>query len=207
VKLIAAALVFVGWVHSTASARSWKAGYFARDVTVLGFTDDARYLVFTAKTSARANVGVVLDVRTGATQEYSLGVDEAWDTWLASHPPAITRGRTSADGKTRIDVKAKVTFADEARRRPPSWNETWTRFVWGGDDAEIIGLELAVTVTRGKKKKVTVPKWTDSTAGVLVGYLDVVWSPDGKRVALLVHRDYAMLNDFGYSELLVVPVP
>jgi hypothetical protein len=160
---------------------------------------------------------VVLDGASGARQEFldsmegtcdktgpkaaKLGKAEAFRAWLAGHPLSLLQGEKSPDQKARAVISLK---AGEGLQAAGAWEQG--QFKWGpkSRDDTLMEAELGL-FAEGGGKRWKVAGYSEASAGNLNGEVSVAWSPDGKRAVWVLHRGYAMMNDFGFARLAVTP--
>lgn len=191
----------------------------------LGFTADGRYWVTTESLGGAigpidemsgeqqgptwtAAVAVVNDLNTGKAQRYALsfkgegkkatakaqdavkGLPDgaAFEAWKKDHPLSLLVSRTSPDGKRSADITVKPN--DSA-----GWKKDTFEFErMAGND----GCRSLLTFSTSADGKVEpVQSWWGEGpgAGMLSGTVRVAWSPDGRRLAWVIHRNSGMMRD------------
>jgi len=188
---------------------------------VLGWTADGASLVYKTTddtgaeseegTSGSAQLAIVVDAAQGAQQSYLLQlsdatVDEkkryhalpnrqAFDLWLAAHPVTCARGRLSPDGKSRADIKLKgkeFNGAWKGRAQKSRFEIDTNQDEDNGPSAE--AFQAVFSVTRDGKAWAAAP-FTGRIAfyGTAQGSdVSLCWSPDGTRVAWVIHTEHTM---------------
>jgi hypothetical protein len=201
----------------------------ATNIVLLGWTADSRFVVYEKSASiiddpstgegesCELKTHVVLDGASGERQEFveslegtcdktrprtaKMGKLEAYRAWVQAHPLALHLGEKSPDQKSRAVVEVKTTEEGGAKG---VWEAGQFKFGPQEEDGSLMQVELGLSAEAGGKR-FRVAGFSDSTAGCLRGEVSVAWSPDGKRAAWVLHRGYAMLNDFGFARLAVTP--
>lgn len=121
----------------------------------------------------------------------------AFEKWKVEHAPKCAgSGRTSPDGSLRADVKVK------GKGVTGSWGKDGFTF-----DSEDAGASASFTlsVEQGGQSLVSGDWRGEGGAGSLNGEIKLCWSPDGKRVAWVVHRGSGMMRDEGDTTVIVGP--
>jgi hypothetical protein len=207
-------LILLALLLSTSSALAQEdndegGGAVVDAYNLLGWTRDGASLVYTVTEGngfereedgpAPAQLAVVIDAATGALRQYSIDPadkkkqKDAFDAWLKANPVACTSGRRSADGKSRVDIKV----------RPKGFSGEWSdgKYSIGGDDPPAEAFEASVNVSRDGKAW---PKQTMTGRVAFYGQgqgcdVSLCWSPDGTRLAWIVHTGRTMRDPAAYD--------
>ncbi len=226
--LVVAALVSGSvWVQPASAEPLWADE--AATIALEGWTADSRFVAYRRSASfiddptgvegesCTLVTRVVIDGASGERQEFlesmegtcdktrpktaKMGQAEAYQAWLRAHPVSLTLGERSPDGKIRARIEVK---GGENGQAAGVWEAG--QFKWGpaGEDDMLMDVTMTLSAERGGERW-RVAGYSESTAGRLHGEVTVAWSPDGKRAAWVLHRGYAMMNDFGFARLAVTP--
>jgi hypothetical protein len=193
---------------------------------VLGWTGDGASLVYKSSDdtgieaefgySGQANLAVVVDGASGAMKQYLLDLSDAtaaekkryhalaskkeFEAWLKEHPTDCKTGRQSPDGKSRaeVSVQGKVFAGSWKRGRYliESKNDA--------DDFPTEAFKASFRILRDGKA------WVDESfeghmafyGGAIGSEVALCWSPDGARVAWILHTGKTM-RDPEYNEIHV----
>ncbi|HOX42408.1 MAG TPA: hypothetical protein PK668_02365 [Myxococcota bacterium] len=201
----------------------------AANLVLQGWSTDSRFVVYQRNASfiddptgdegesCTLVTQVVLDGASGERQEFlesmegtcdrtrpkaaRLGKAEAFKAWQDGHPLTLLQGESSPDKRSRAVISVKAGEGFQARG---AWEQGLFR--WGPKDESDILMQAELGLfTEGGGKRWKVASHSEASAGNLQGEVTVAWSPDGKRAAWVLHRGYAMMNDFGFARLAVTP--
>ncbi len=160
----------------------------AQDAKAIGFTQDGEYFVV-AQSAAIGSTDIrgyfVFDARLGQleTEEFEGLKPAQFQAWAAKNPLApLKTGPKSPDGKRTIEATKGGSWKNGLFVVPGV--STWT-----GSDAPAPRVPPPTPVTfsvkTGKKRSPSLD-WTFEHQNIEHA-VEPVWSPDGKRVAYLVH--------------------
>lgn len=191
----------------------------------LGFSADGRFWVTTESLGGAigpidemsgeqqgptwsAVVAVVNDLNTGKAQRYALSFKgegkkatakaqdavkalpdgAAFEAWKKDHPLSLLLSRTSPDGKRTADITVKPSDA-------AGWKKDTFEFERMAGNDGCRSLLTFSTASDGKTEPVQSWWGEGPGAGMLSGTVRVAWSPDGRRLAWVIHRNSGMMRD------------
>lgn len=127
----------------------------------------------------------------------------AFTAWRKQHPARCLPGRTSPDGKSTVDIQ--LSGDKRIRGRWAKSRYTFEQHTRAEDMVTGLAATLTMVLVR-EGRSVEVGKWSGKNEiGELNGDVSLCWSPDGRRVAFIVHRAPGIMRDPGDTTILIAP--